>query len=338
MAKLVLKASRCVNWTLGFIFLLAIFGMPFACRRDSRSRIIREKMALAKNGNPDAIVFMANVYRSGGWGITPDVNESVFWDKRGAELKIPESQFAMANRFEEGIGVELNNARAIEMYRLCAQNGVGRWQTEAQAALGLRLLEHGKSIAGSGGARLWLLKAALGGNQPALFNMAAYYIERPEKELGELGRIMLEVAAERGLAQAQYRYGLYYSDGRFVSPNFSTAVRWLKLASDQKYVRAMMELGKYTMIGKGVERDEQGGARLISAAAEMGDLEAQAELAKLYRFGFGVARDDKKCKIWLNKWADGSIAEAEKNFMENKISKKQYEDIRQAVASVKAIQ
>jgi hypothetical protein len=63
------------------------------------------------------------------------------------------------------------------------------------------------------------------------------------------------LAAETGLAQAQYNLGVMYGDGEGVPQDDKEAVKWYQLAAEQGVTEAQIKLGKMYSKGQGVEQD-----------------------------------------------------------------------------------
>lgn len=60
------------------------------------------------------------------------------------------------------------------------------------------------------------------------------------------------ISAEAGDAEAQYQLGLYYSEGKYIEPNYQRAIHWFKQASMLAHVEAQVRLGYIYFEGLGV--------------------------------------------------------------------------------------
>ena len=60
------------------------------------------------------------------------------------------------------------------------------------------------------------------------------------------------MAAEQGLAEAQYNLGYRYANGRGVLEDDAEAVRWYRMAAEQGYAMAQVNLGYRYDNGEGV--------------------------------------------------------------------------------------
>ena len=67
--------------------------------------------------------------------------------------------------------------------------------------------------------------------------------------------ISLRMAADLGLARAQYNLGLMYFSGQGVTQDYAEAVMWYRKAADQGYADAQYDLGVMYNFGKGGQRE-----------------------------------------------------------------------------------
>ena len=107
------------------------------------------------------------------------------------------------------------------------------------------------------------------------------------------------MAAERGLAEAQFELGRCYRFGIGVRRNRATAAKWLHQAAEQRHVRAMLMLGSWYLSGYGVEEKPREGVKLLRRAAERGDAQAMFKLGECYEGGTGVKKDFDTAYLWF---------------------------------------
>lgn len=119
-------------------------------------------------------------------------------------------------------------------------------------------------------------------------------------------------SAEQGDANAQYRLGRCYSEGKGVPQDFTEAVKWLAKAAHQGDASAQICLGVCYADGKGVREDDVECAKCYRMAAEQGHSEAQYRLSDCYFKGRGVPQDYKEGIAWLRKAAEQGLEIAEK--------------------------
>ena len=101
------------------------------------------------------------------------------------------------------------------------------------------------------------------------------------KQFAELRR-----QAEQGNAEAQYKLGHMYEDGKGVPAYDAEAVKWYRLAAAQGAVEAQFRLGViYASKGRAVPTDDAEAMTWWSQAAERGHRHAQHNLGIMYTKG-----------------------------------------------------
>ena len=106
--------------------------------------------------------------------------------------------------------------------------------------------------------------------------------------------------AEQGHAQAQYLIGVMYDNGRGVSQDYRTAVKWYRLAAEQGHAGAQFNLGVMYYKGRGVTRDYETAMKWTSRAAEKGLAKAQYNLGVMYIWKGGLRRNLVPAHMWIN--------------------------------------
>jgi hypothetical protein len=91
------------------------------------------------------------------------------------------------------------------------------------------------------------------------------------------------VAAEAGLASAEWSLGLAYVNGNGVSPDSAQGLRWLRKAAEQGDLNAIFSLGVSYMIGRGVPEDPILAHAWFSLGAARGDQDAAKNLDEIAR-------------------------------------------------------
>ena len=108
------------------------------------------------------------------------------------------------------------------------------------------------------------------------------------------------IAAEEGLALAQYNLGILYFTGRGVERDADEAYRWTSAAAEQGHVAAQFNLATLLMTGEGVTKDASSAVSWYSRAAKAGHPEAASELATLFFDGREVERDRVAAHAWAS--------------------------------------
>lgn len=84
--------------------------------------------------------------------------------------------------------------------------------------------------------------------------------------------------AEKGDAEAQYKLGLHYADGRGVTKDDKEAFKWFKKSAKKGNANGQFELGYLYETGRGVEKDQKEATYWYKKAAEQGNTHAAFRL------------------------------------------------------------
>ena len=218
--------------TLGIALLFAI--STAMAGNDVWQTLFKEKLKEANQGNSNAQFDIGSMYQNGR-GVSPDRTKAIDWYQKAAaqqnekaisRLKLlqaneerfkkesasasngnPESQYKLGNMYTEGVGTNIDLARAAEFYEQSASQGY----VKAEYKLGLIYYE------GTG------VKAS---------NKAAYK--------------WFKKAAEENYAAAQYYLGNMYASGKGVKRNYKTALEWYTKAVDGGFNQARSEMIEVT--------------------------------------------------------------------------------------------
>jgi TPR repeat protein len=106
--------------------------------------------------------------------------------------------------------------------------------------------------------------------------------------------------AQAGNAEAQYRLGVMYAEGRGVAPNDAEAALWFERAAEQGEPMAQYNIGASYAEGSGVRKDMATAAKWFRRAADQGVALAQLNLGLLYANGAGVPQDNVEALKWID--------------------------------------
>ena len=153
----------------------------------------------------------------------------------------------------------------------------------------------------------WFRQAARQGNARAQESLRAMEDsaaggEDPEK---------LQIAAEQGSAQAQYRLGCRYWNGDGVERDERQAADWFDRAARQGLAPAQRMLGRCYEQGRGVERDARQAAAWYRWAATQGDPEAQYALGVCLDKGLGTEENAAEAFAWYKNAAAQGLKKAQ---------------------------
>src|SRR5258708_38686138 len=120
----------------------------------------------------------------------------------------------------------------------------------------------------------------------------------------------LSAIAARREPEADYWIGAIYEKGEGVPRNFAPAARWYGLAADQGIAAAQFRLGLLYDAGKGVTANRATALQLYQAAAKQGHLGAMRAIGMAYEGGNGVELNLAMALTWYHRAADHGDAEA----------------------------
>lgn len=119
-------------------------------------------------------------------------------------------------------------------------------------------------------------------------------------------------AAEKGDAEAQFRYAEMLRDGRGVAKNMKEAAKWTRKAADAGHAPAQCQMGLFYMNGLGVDRDEDKAVDWLEKAAKQNQAQAQYNLG-IYHARFSDKESVRLALKWLNEAVKQDYADAEYN-------------------------
>ena len=105
--------------------------------------------------------------------------------------------------------------------------------------------------------------------------------------------------ADQGNAEAQYRLGTLYAEGKGVEQNDATAMTWFMRAAEQGNALAQYNAGASYAGGLGIAKSDVDAAKWFRRAADQGMPYAQINLGLMYASGHGVAQDYTEAMKWL---------------------------------------
>ena len=224
---------------------------------------VNKYKAAATKGNSDAMVALGTMLETGN-GVVADLGKAIDWYRSAVANGSAVAQRKMAGFLFAGKGVERDDAEAVKLARLAANQG----DADAIAILG-RAYENGTGVAADPAKAEELYRKASGGGSA-------------------LGKLYL---TELG-AEAQYRNGVKFLEGKDVDQDFKAALRWFEKAAAQGNVSAMEQLGFMQERGLGCEVDVKSAKAWYERAVEKGDAAAMVGLGKMYFQGCdGIEKD-----------------------------------------------
>ena len=134
-----------------------------------------------------------------------------------------------------------------------------------------------------------------------------------EPDPGEDQIKLLEIAARRGLAEAQFELGVAYDHGLGVTQNHATAAGWYQRAAEQGLTDAQYNLATLYDEGLGTPRDIGRALQWYSRAADAGEARAMNNLGYIHEKGLTGVRDYGEAVVWYSRAAHEGLAIAQSN-------------------------
>lgn len=138
------------------------------------------------------------------------------------------------------------------------------------------------------------------GDSDAQYKLAQFYMDGygVEKDLRK-AMYWLDKAARNGHRSAQIALADLYFHGTVDNqPYYAHALKWYEKAGNQGSAYAMAMAGKMYYKGIGTDRDYETAFKWLLKAAQNGDVESQHLVAVMYRFGHGVERSYLHSYVW----------------------------------------
>ncbi len=111
-------------------------------------------------------------------------------------------------------------------------------------------------------------------------------------------------AAELGLPEAQYRFGLCCLNGEGISAQPKNAASYFRSAAKSGFIPAQLQFADCFLKGIGVVKNPTRAAYWYRKAAEQNNAEAQYKLGLCYLTGVGVLKNESKAENWFSKAAE----------------------------------
>jgi hypothetical protein len=209
--------------------------------------------AAAEAGLTNAQVNLAMMFLKGEGGAAKP-RRAAKWFERAAKAGHPIAQFELAKMYETGEGRRRDMGKSLVMYRAAADQGHAPAQ-ERLHAIG-DLFGRPKSPATDPEAHPGIANNAAGPDRPLplsrLYHLPGSHLWSLQAGLNAYQKKAYKSAvmhwtrlAQQGVAEAQYRLGFLYADGRGVPKDKNEAFRWWRSASQNSHplaVQAMVNL------------------------------------------------------------------------------------------------
>jgi uncharacterized protein len=265
----------------------------------------------AQEGDVTQQVILGRMYASG-TGVAKDLNQSVVWFRKAAELENARAQAFLGAGYAYGTGGLIKDInRALDLIqKSAAQN-----DAVGQSHLG-SMYESGWGVSKDlAQAAAWFRKSAEQGNARGQAFLARLYsvgfegFAKDDKIAAEL----LRKSAEQGFSVGQVNYGYLLEIGRGVVKDERAAFGWYQKAANQDNSQAQFNLGTMYLNGRGVEKNDRLAAEWIKKSADQGYAAAYNNLGFMHASGQGVVKSEHQAIEWYRKSATHGYARGQGN-------------------------
>ncbi len=295
----------------------------------------------SENGNPDALILMAQVY--GQAGDLPTAasyleqvldNETVDADKKrlaavnyagvclmdGKEVNLQTAlsyyqeadeqgdllaPVMLGKMYCNGMGVPQDFETARQYLQKAADNGI----PQALMMLGDLYFEGLGGPANHAAAEKYYEEAGYGGEREGLRLLRLGIIRNEAGDPGNAYQYFLR-SAEVGNTEALVRLAAMYREGYGVSADCRKAAELLREAAESGNTNAMNDLGQMYEHGLGLTADLKAAYELYEKSAEGGNPYGMSNLGRMYMHGIFVKQDNLKAIEWLSQAYENGAADA----------------------------
>ena len=267
----------------------------------------------AQNNDWRSQIRLSQIYEQGVL-IEKDLDQAKFWLIRSLQSGADEAQyvFAKKNRLVlTRIGAFLKQ----QQFESAEKELIPLAQAGYQPAQEILGDLYNRGVLGANKkafSSFWYQKAAERGSRKAKLQLGLLglsdiaHLSRPGHD-NSIGTVasdealsLLEEAAEPGLANAQYRLGVLFNEGKLVKKDTQIGMKWYQFAASQNHKEAQYALGVRYMLGADVPQDERLANQWFLKAARNGHQKAQHNLAVSYKHGIGVDITESEARQWFN--------------------------------------
>jgi TPR repeat protein len=253
--------------------------------------------AAENRNNLAAMDAISDMYRDA-IGRPADFEQSLFWDKKAADLGYSISMVDIGLLYRDGRGVPINTTEAIAWLKRSAEKG----NTYAMAYLG-RIFENGNLGAPDyKQAMFWYRKSAEKGDDWGMFELGRLF----NKGIGVQKDFTAAykwyyTSALKGNEESMNQIGLLLYNGNGVAQNYTEAQKWWTKASALGHETAPYNIGILYFDGLGVEQNYSEAFGWFQKSAEKGLILAMTKLSLMYANGWGVQQNNALATIWSDK-------------------------------------
>ena len=229
---------------------------------------LEDYIRMADEGNPDAKYILATKYRNGE-GIEMDKAKAAQLYRELADQGDSDAQYDLAFMLDSGEGIEMDREQSERYFKLSADQG----DSDACLCYGGILFEREEYTE----AERYFMTSAMKGDVKAEYNLGLLYIgEYLGKPDRAKAKEWFESAADKGFVYAQSMMGSIYLDDN----DIEHAEEYLRYAAEQNEPTAQYNLGALGLSGR-IKMSDHEAMELLTKSAANGFEPAYQLLMKL---------------------------------------------------------
>lgn len=301
-----LKRSAAKGYQNAKIVLATLFieGQPII---EDKKELVMNLSIMAAGGNREAQYKLASVLKD--FAIPLYDRIAYYWLKKAASLGTTEVRSLLAYFYEEGIGIEIDFPKALQLYQQVALEGY----TPAYLSLAKFYQRGWGTLQDLPKARFWLQKAMQNNIEGAQELAHEVFEDGMGIEIDEnASSQLLTYAVDSNVPAANFIQGKRYLEGSARYPKDSQyGIDLIKKAANQSYVLAQREMGIIYENGLHGQNNLEKAFYWYEKAALKGDAFSQFRLAEMYFHHKPNQSDKVKAYAWANLAASSGMAPAE---------------------------
>jgi TPR repeat protein len=238
----------------------------------------------AENGSAEAQMKLGMIYQLG-LEVSKDEKRAVEWYRLAADQGVNKAQLIMGLMYAKGQGVPQDNREAMIWYRLATKRRVTSEKDNIYELATQNVPQALKILTDD--AEKGITKAQM--NLGMMYQMG-FGVPKDLKKAFK----WYQLVAEKGDTDAQSILGLMYANGQGVLRDDQEALKWFQLAEEKRAALEKTEIYKLAKISVSPA------LKVLKADAENGIAGAQYDLGMMYSEGSGVLYDPVLAHMWYN--------------------------------------
>lgn len=246
------------------MFLLGYCYLDGVVVEENEQEAIRLWELAAEKGNVDSMNSLGMILEN---SKHPQDRERTFQLYRKAAETSLDGLCNLGHCYSDGIGTDKDDKKAVECYRIAAENGSAQGQYDLAVCY-----RNGEGVKQDFAKAVELYEKAIAqGHSNAMSNLGLLYDNGIGVEVDKSKAIKYyQMSAENGNMQGQFLLGSKYFYGDGIEQNYEEAVKWFAEAAQQGEPDSMYHLAICHNKGLGVEKDVDFAIELLYMSADCG--------------------------------------------------------------------